>query len=155
MVTHGYTRNQKKINPPKVYRAWKGMRNRCYNPNYKGKENYSERGITVCDLWRYSFEDFVMDMGEPPTPEHSLDRIDNDGNYCPNNCRWATRKQQQNNNRQNRLIEWGGRIWVFTQLANAYNINPRVLDSRLRIGWDLEKALFTPVQYHPKQGPRP
>lgn len=79
------------------YRAWDAMKQRCYNPNARSYDGYGGRGITVCDRWRYSFENFLADMGERPSPEHSLDRIDNDGNYEPGNCRWATRSEQQGN----------------------------------------------------------
>lgn len=79
------------------YRAWDAMKQRCTNPKMKGYAGYGGRGISVCDHWFYSFENFFADMGERPGPEYSLDRIDNDGNYEPANCRWATRSEQQKN----------------------------------------------------------
>jgi hypothetical protein len=83
----------------KTYRCWTGIKSRCYNPHRKSYENYGGRGITVCQRWLESFEAFLEDMGEPPTPEHSIDRIVNDGNYEPGNCRWATAIEQAKNKR--------------------------------------------------------
>ena len=84
------------------YAAWRSMKERTSNPNHKTYHYYGGRGITVCDAWKNSFEVFFHDMGRKPTPNHSLDRIDNDGNYEPSNCRWATRSEQQNNTRRNK-----------------------------------------------------
>lgn len=81
------------------YRAWCGIRQRCFNPANCRYEGYGGRGITVCDRWNQSFLAFFEDMGPRPSPNHSIDRIDNDGNYEPSNCRWATRSQQQRNKR--------------------------------------------------------
>lgn len=82
------------------YRSWAGMRKRCYDQNYPGYKYYGARNITVCERWRNSYEAFLSDMGRKPSPGHSLDRIDNDGNYHPDNCRWATRSEQNRNKRK-------------------------------------------------------
>ncbi len=79
------------------YRAWQAMKNRCYNPNCEKYARWGGRGITVCERWLHSFANFYADMGQRPSAKHSLDRIDNDGNYEPGNCRWATSVEQNNN----------------------------------------------------------
>lgn len=80
--------------------VWEGMKQRCHNPNNSKYSYYGGRGITVCERWRDSFEAFLADMGERPTPKHTIDRKDNDGHYCPDNCVWATRMQQTHNRRK-------------------------------------------------------
>ena len=84
----------------KIYNRWKGMKSRCNNPNHTHYNHYGARGIKVCDRWATSFDNFYKDMGEPPTEKHQIDRIDNDGNYEPNNCRWVTPTQNMNNQRE-------------------------------------------------------
>jgi hypothetical protein len=91
------------------YRAWKAMKTRCTNPNRADWKNYGGRGISVCERWATSFENFLADVGPKPSPLHTLDRILNDGSYEPGNCRWATRGEQLKNKRP-----WGanrGEIW--------------------------------------------
>ena len=83
-----------------MYTRWKAMKTRCFNPNSRSYKDYGGRGITVCDRWREDFVKFYEDMGDPPTPAHQLDRINNNGNYEPDNCRWATPLQNNNNQRE-------------------------------------------------------
>lgn len=80
-----------------LYRTWRGMKDRCYNPNRKEYRYYGGRGIVVCDRWKDSFKFFVEAMGAKPSKEYSIDRIDNNGNYEPINCKWSTVKEQNNN----------------------------------------------------------
>jgi hypothetical protein len=90
------------------YRTWSSMKVRCYNQNDAGYKNYGGRGIKICDRWRYSFKSFLDDMGPRPSPEHSIDRINVNGNYEPLNCRWADPIQQASNKRSTILIEYQG-----------------------------------------------
>ena len=87
-----------------LYKTWRSMVRRCSNPRDTAYPNYGGRGITVCERWRASYEAFRDDMGPKPTPHHSIDRIDNNGNYEPGNCRWATRLQQNQNSRRSRNV---------------------------------------------------
>jgi len=89
------------------YRCWSSLKSRCLNPKSSSFAYYGGRGISVCDRWRDSFEAFLADMGKKPSPRHSIDRIDNDGNYEPGNCRWATRAEQLANRRPYKLT-WIG-----------------------------------------------
>lgn len=82
-----------------LYSTWSSMKQRCYNPNEPGYPNYGGRGITICAEWRGNFRQFKQDMGARPSPKHSIERINNDGNYEPSNCKWATQTEQNFNQR--------------------------------------------------------
>lgn len=99
---HGGSTRERR-NP--VYSVWSNMRRRCYDSSNIGYRNYGGRGITVCERWKNSFANFYVDMGDKPSPKHSLGRVDNDSNYEPNNCRWETHTQQKRNTRRTMLSE--------------------------------------------------
>lgn len=96
LQTHGHYRTR-------THNSWSAMIRRCNHPNASNWKHYGGRGITVCDRWQNSYGNFLADMGERPEGT-SLDRIDNDGNYCPENCQWATSKQQNNNQRSRMIV---------------------------------------------------
>lgn len=125
------------------YAVWYLMRQRCDDPDNSG---YGGRGINVCDRWQ-SFERFYEDMGPRPTPDHQIDRIDNDGPYSPDNCRWATRIENCNNRRDNVLIEWRGEALTVPEWSRRTGVGKHPLWHRLfRLGWSVERALTTPVR---------
>jgi hypothetical protein len=116
------------------------MKDRCFNITNKSYANYGGRGISVCKRWE-CFENFYEDMGEPPEGR-SLDRIDNNKGYSPGNCRWATRKEQNTNQRSNVLIEFAGRTQTLSEWANEKGINRMTIRSRLDRGVP-DEDLFT------------
>ena len=128
----------------RVYSAWADMKSRCYDKNHISYERYGGRGITVCDKWKNSFEAFYEDMGDPPADDYSIDRIDNNGNYEPGNCRWATPKQQSRNRRSCVMVEYNGEKMCITDLAEKLGMSAQLLRSRIKRGWDLDSAINTP-----------
>jgi len=106
--------------------------------------NYVERGIRVCDAWK-RFDRFLVDMGPKP-PGTWLDRIDNDGDYGPGNCRWATPTQQQRNRRSNRILEFMGEAHCIAEWGDRMGINRKSIEARLRNGWSVERTLTTPTR---------
>lgn len=127
------------------YKLWKDMKGRCYRKNNKRYADYGGRGIQVCQEWRDDFMAFYRDMGECPDGL-SLDRIDNDGDYCSENCRWATDLEQANNKRNNIILEFEGKALTITQWANELGIKRDTLAARYKIGWSVERMLTTPVR---------
>lgn len=127
-------------------RSWTAMKARCNNPNRKAYKNYGGRGIKVCDRWNKSFLNFLEDMGERPEGK-TLDRIDNDGDYEPDNCRWATRQEQRENTRNTRLIKYAGKTQSLRQWCRELDLDYRRTWARLyQIHWTVEKAFKTPIQ---------
>lgn len=126
------------------YHIWAGIISRCRNPSNNAYPRYGGRGITVCDRWLNSFENFYADMGPRPTPEHSIDRVNNDGNYEPGNCRWATDIEQANNKRNNIIVGESG--LTLAQIAAGSSIGYKNLHQRLSRGMCLEDALSTELR---------
>lgn len=146
-VISGISRSRDK-NMRATYACWKDLKQRCFNPKHKKFVNWGGRGITVCDRWKDSFENFFADMGVKPSGPGriSIDRIDNDGNYEPGNCRWATQKQQVNNQRQRwRLITLDGISLTLPEWARRKGITRERLRDRLALGWSTERAITAPL----------
>lgn len=127
-----------------IYAVYRGMMQRCYDKNSHAYDRYGARGIGVCDKWQ-TFEGFYEDMGDKPNGM-SLERKDNDGDYCPENVAWAGCKEQANNRRSNRILEYRGKSKTLTQWAEGIGMKPQTLHARIfRYGWPIEKALETAV----------
>jgi len=120
------------------------MLDRCSKPSQESYRLYGERGVTVCERWRESFENFLGDMGRKPSPSHSIDRIDVEANYEPSNCRWATPKQQGRNKRTNRIINHNGLSLTLVEWAERTGIKATTISMRLdHYGWNVSEALST------------
>ncbi len=128
----------------KEYRTWLKVKERCLNENCKCYHNYGARGITICERWRDSYEMFLADMGRAPSKKHSIDRINNNGNYEPGNCHWATAIQQGRNTRSNRIIEINGIRRCLSEWASISGISGPTIINRLKRGWSSAKAVFLP-----------
>lgn len=126
------------------WKSWAAMRQRCHYEKDISFHNYGGRGIKVCDRWMNSFENFYEDMGERPEGK-SLDRVDNDGDYCPENCIWATKEEQGVNQRTNRIIEHDGERLTLMQWSRRTGLSKHTISRRIRLGWSVEKTLTTPL----------
>lgn len=123
------------------YQSWASMKSRCYNPKTERYPHYGARGITVCERWLNSFENFFADMGQRPGPSYSLDRIDVHGNYTPENCRWATARQQARNTQKAVYLTHAEKTLSVWEWADIVGISSRTLHERLRRGWPPERML--------------
>jgi hypothetical protein len=128
------------------YEAWASMKKRCYNPRSPYYKDYGARGIRVCVRWLEGFEYFYDDMGPRPGNDYSLDRIDNDSDYEPENCRWADRITQSRNRRNNHVLTVNGIAKTITEWGEITGIHRRTITSRLNRGWHPEDAITIPVR---------
>jgi hypothetical protein len=130
------------------YMAWQSMKARCTQPSTESYPYYGGRGIRVCDRWTGSFGLFLADVGRKPSPRHSLDRIDVNGDYEPGNVRWASAEVQANNMRNNRTITALGQSATLAQWSRMTGIPDDVIGTRLRRGWSGERSVSQPLQVH-------
>lgn len=136
----------------RAYRIWDNMRERCTNTNNDHYETYGGRGITVCDRWMSDFRNFLEDMGQPPIGM-TLDREDNDGPYCKENCRWVTRKVQARNRRTNVYYTHGHQTKTWAEWAESASVSASTLNQRVtKFGWDFERAMSSPAD--PRHDPK-
>jgi hypothetical protein len=139
MTKHGLSKT-------KEFRAWSHMKNRCLNqldPVYK---YYGARGISYCEKWN-DFLSFYKDMGPSPSPKHSIDRIDTNGNYEPKNCKWSSPREQANNKRQNKILTHNGRSQTLSMWCSELNLPYHTVKARLnKHGWDVSRSLTTPIR---------
>lgn len=136
VTTHGLSKTP-------MYRLYTGIKARCYSPSEPAFKHYGGRGIAMCDRWLNSFENFLADMGERPSKKHSIDRIDVNGDYCPENCRWATAREQNRNKRNNVFIEFNGERLCISDWGVRLGITPCVIGQRLARGLSAAEALDT------------
>lgn len=145
-LTHGATagKMKRKNEYPRSYKIWVNMRQRCNNQAQAAFKDYGARGITICKRWN-DYANFAADMGEPP-PGTSLDRIDNDGQYSIENCRWATKVEQARNKRSAKLITYNSETRSLAEWAEYLGISRGALHNRLFRGWDLERVFNQPYR---------
>lgn len=130
-----------------LYKRWQSVKTRCYNPNSNSYPNYGGRGIKVCEEWKGSFEAFyewAMENGYEKGLQ--IDRVDNDGNYEPSNCRWITSKENYNNRRTSHYVTIEDETKTIAQWCEIYKIKDNVVRARISRGWDKVKAITTPVR---------
>lgn len=135
--THGMTKTR-------IYNTWSQMKRRCIKTTDAAYPNYGGRGITVCEKW-LSFEAFYADMGEAPTDNHTIERIDNDAGYFMGNCRWALRSEQNANTRANHRLTYNGKTLHLAEWSRQTGIGYPTILFRLKMGWSVERALTAPI----------
>lgn len=153
-VMRGTKSKLKKVIPERMYiklrNAWFGMMRRCYTNDRPDYHHYRSFGITICDEWLNDFDSFALwALNNGVAYDLSLDRIDNDKGYSPDNCRWTTRTQQNNNSSQNKIIRYNGKEQTLAEWAREYNINYEKLWHRVNAGWPIKDALTKPLNYGP------
>lgn len=146
-IKHG---DAKRGQVKRLYRIWANMISRCNNPNKPDYQYYGERGVRVCDEWMDYSVFQIWSINNGYSNDLTLDRINVNQNYCPENCRWATIKTQQNNKRSNHRLEFNGENHTISEWAEILNINRTVIKDRLKAGWSVEETLTTPVKFQNK-----
>lgn len=139
-----YEHQAKRYHP--LYKIWNGMVWRCYNPKHISSKYYLEKGITVCQRWLDSFWSFVYDMGERPSKKHSIDRIDNNGNYEPANCKWSTDSEQQTNKSTTKRLVVCGVSKPPSAWAKEKGISLQLINHRKKSGLSVEESVCNPVK---------
>ncbi len=143
--THG-------LKKTRLYVVWRDIKIRCYNPNARNFKDYGAKGVTVCDEWKNDFKafyDWAISNGynkDAKRGECTIDRIDNNSGYCPQNCRWVDNLAQQNNRTNNRFLTHKGKTHTVAEWSRILNIPSHVLYARLYSGWSVEKTLTTPLK---------
>lgn len=137
---HAHTHN---MTGTKTFKSWDSMKQRCLNSKAPDFCRYGGRGISICNRWINSFDNFLSDMGLRPEGK-TLDRIDVNGNYTPENCRWATKQEQEQNKRQTLKVTAFGETKSVHEWSSQYNISARIIYERIKVGWEPERALVTP-----------
>ena len=127
------------------YTTWRTMRRRCESEADRDYGNYGGKGIRVCERWM-SFPNFIADMGRKPSPQHTIERNDSNGNYEPSNCRWATTTEQARNRSTNLKIEYRGRVQCLTDWCKELSLRYTSVQSRLKAGWSPDRAFTTPIR---------
>jgi hypothetical protein len=128
----------------KEYALWAAAKRRCFSKKDSNYSYYGGRGISMCARWKNSFENFISDMRPRPSSKHTLDRIDNNGNYEPTNCRWATRKEQLRNTRVTIFVEHEGKRIALADLVQQVGVSMAMVRYRIQHGWELDDALLIP-----------
>lgn len=126
------------------YRTWNGIIERCSNPKSKGYCDYGGRGIAICNEWSKDFSAFLASVGNRPHPSMTIDRIENDRGYEPGNVRWATKREQARNRRNNTFVTIDGHRCLLVEACEKYGISRSIVRNRLTLGWSDEEALKTP-----------
>lgn len=128
------------------YKAWQAIKDRCYRAKNKAFKNYGGRGIQMCERWFKSFQAFYEDVGPRPSPQHSIERIQNEHHYEPGNVKWATRAEQMRNRRANTYLTLNGVTMCLVDWCAQVNKRPSTVCERLKAGWSVEDALTRPTQ---------
>ena len=137
-TTHGMSKRRE-------YSIWCDIKKRCLNRNSSSFSYYGGRGITMCIQWQQSFESFYKDMGPMPTPQHTIERLDNNGPYNPKNCTWESRKTQARNTRRNRYFTYQGKTLSLAEWAEESGMKYWTLHARLRRGWTFSRTISEPL----------